>query len=64
LPDLCALKLDPALIARAVATVRGAPALATDLTRNIADLDVKIDLLGVESRDARRVRALIEKASV
>jgi hypothetical protein len=62
LPDSCPLKLDPALISRAVATVRASPGLATDLTRNIADLDVKIDLLGVESRDAGRVRLLIERA--
>lgn len=45
LPDVCDVKLDPALVAAGVARIRSQPAMVDDLTRYLASLHEKLDAL-------------------
>lgn len=56
------LRLDPAIAAAAAATVRAGPGLQKDLTRQIADLDVKIGLVDAMTGHRARLRAIIAAA--
>ena len=56
------LRLDPALAAAAATTLRSEPGLQKDLTRLIADLEVKIGLVESMVGHRARVRALIAAA--
>ena len=56
------LRLDPETAAAAAATVRASPGIEKDLTRLIADLDVKIGLADVMVGHRSRVGALIVAA--
>jgi len=62
LPDRCSLGLDPAIISRAVSKLRSAPGLEQDLSRQIGDIDQKLQLvdrtLGVERRLRDHLQAL------
>ncbi len=60
LPETCDLGLDPATIARAVAKVRSAPELDEDLTRQIGDIDQKLQLVDRTLRVERQLRAHLE----
>jgi hypothetical protein len=56
LPETCSLGLDPATIARAVAKVRSAPELDEDLSRQVGDIDQKLQLLDRTLVVERRLR--------
>ena len=56
------LRLDPAIIAAAAATVRAEPGLQKDLTRLIADHEGKMGLVDAMIGHRERVRALIAAA--
>ena len=57
------LRLDPAIAAAAAATLRAEPGLQKDLTRLIADHEVKIGLVDAMTGHRARVRALILAAA-
>ena len=56
------LRLDPAIAAAAAATVRAAPGLQKDLTRQIADLELKIALADAMTGHRAELRATIAAA--
>ena len=60
LPSSCELGLNPASVAKAVAQVRSSPGLAGDLTRNLIDLDLKLDLFNLYEGRARTLRQTLE----
>lgn len=65
LPDRCALQLSPAIVNNAVAAVREMPVIRAELTRAIADLDVKLSLIAPRldrTRDLHRAVAAVEQA--
>ena len=57
----CTIALNPAAVARAVAVVRSSPEVSAGLTRLIADLHVKQNLVESIMAHARQLRARIEK---
>lgn len=61
LPENCTIKLDPAIVANAVATVKASPEIPAELTRLIADLDIKIWLLDALLVHARQLRENIKE---
>lgn len=61
LPENCSIKLDPADVADAVASVRASSEIPAELTRLMADLDVKIWLVDSLLVHARQVREIIKK---
>ena len=60
LPPSCKLGLDSAIISKAVAQVRSSPEIASDLTRHLIDLDLKLDLFEVYEGRARALRQTME----
>lgn len=61
LPDSCALELDQASLALAVAKVRSSPGIKEDLTRYLIDLDLKLDLISLLEVRARSLRQTMER---
>lgn len=45
LPESCALELSPEAAARAISAITAAPGLDADLSRHVADLDQKVEIL-------------------
>jgi hypothetical protein len=62
LPNTCNPGLEPAVVARAVGTLRGAPEIRGDLTRLIVDIDQKMLLYDRTSRNAVRLRTDLENS--
>lgn len=60
LPETCSLGLDPATIDRAISKVRAAPELDEDLSRQIGDIDQKLQLLDRTLRVERQLRAHLQ----
>ena len=56
------LRLDPGVVSAAAARVRAAPALDRDLTRQIADLDVKLNVADAMVKHQAKLRAQIAAA--
>ena len=59
----CSLKLDPELVANASAKLRAASGLREDLTRNLIDLDVKLDIMRALELRARDLRHRLDAQS-
>lgn len=62
LPADCAIDLPPEAVARAVLNVKSAPRLAEDLSRHVADLDQKVEILELMiSRNDDLAQFLVEQ---
>ena len=60
LPSSCRLNLDQALLERAARKVAAVPELDQDLTRLVVDIDQKLGVFRRATRDAARLRAMLE----
>lgn len=58
----CTIRLNPTLMSRSVNAVRSSPETAPDLTRLIADFDLKLTMVEDMIRRERHLRAAIAKA--
>ncbi len=59
----CDLRVPPGDVATAIAKVRSAPQIRAGLTRVIADVDVKLELLNLLLARERQLRASVERRS-
>jgi hypothetical protein len=63
LPVGCTIKLDPALLRKAVDQVRNTPGLALDLNRQLVDLDQKLVSVDVIQRRAVALETVLKRSS-